>query len=355
MLMRAAFPGTLCNWRRATLFCLMGMLVAGTLARGQDVAEAARQEKERKAKQQKSASHVYLPEDLKRSQILTPEDQAKVEARRKNPVPASAPTEQAGGVSPNRKSEETESLGEAARRYRREKAAREAAGTMKGKEGSPFRMELPAAGLAAPHVAPNAAVDPGNKMRGAEMRGAGAAGVVTPPRMNPKNNGLVERASPFAPRPLSVAPKSAAGPVNPGWPAMARGPVERLVVQRGDSWWKLAQRYLGSGARWEELRGLNPGYSNDPERLLLGSVVIVPVVGKVVEGSPSKMVTVREGDSLWSLARTHLGHGSAWECIAQANPEIKDYTHLAVGLKLQLVADGAGLSCTSRIAGQSRK
>jgi nucleoid-associated protein YgaU len=55
----------------------------------QDVAEAARQEKARKENQQKKAKHVYTDEDLKRAQILIPEDRAEVEARKgRQPLPA---------------------------------------------------------------------------------------------------------------------------------------------------------------------------------------------------------------------------------------------------------------------------
>jgi len=54
----------------------------------QDVAEAARQEKARKDNQQKKPKHVYTDEDLKRAQILTPEDRAEVEARKQQqPLP----------------------------------------------------------------------------------------------------------------------------------------------------------------------------------------------------------------------------------------------------------------------------
>src|SRR5260370_26104187 len=61
----------------------------------QDVAEAARQEKARKDNQQKKPKHVYTDEDLKRAQILTPEDRAELEARKQHqPVPgADAPPE----------------------------------------------------------------------------------------------------------------------------------------------------------------------------------------------------------------------------------------------------------------------
>jgi len=83
----------------------------------QDVAEAARQEQARKQNQQKKQKHVYTDEDLKRAQILTPEDRAEVEARKaqqprpgmedaQNPLDAEALPLDAP-------------LGDVARRYRR--------------------------------------------------------------------------------------------------------------------------------------------------------------------------------------------------------------------------------------------
>ncbi|HEX4546082.1 MAG TPA: hypothetical protein VH110_06940, partial [Candidatus Acidoferrum sp.] len=48
----------------------------------QDVAEAAKQERARKEAQQKKSKHVYTEEDLKRAQILTPEDRAQLEAEK---------------------------------------------------------------------------------------------------------------------------------------------------------------------------------------------------------------------------------------------------------------------------------
>src|SRR5260370_41928802 len=53
----------------------------------QDVAEAARQERARK-EQAKKQKHVYTDEDLRRAKILTPDDEALVEAKRKQqPAP----------------------------------------------------------------------------------------------------------------------------------------------------------------------------------------------------------------------------------------------------------------------------
>ena len=72
------------------LVCSCVMLGAAQCqARGrqeQDVAEAARQERARKEHARKS--HVYTDEDLKRAKILTPEDDERVSATRKQTPPA---------------------------------------------------------------------------------------------------------------------------------------------------------------------------------------------------------------------------------------------------------------------------
>src|SRR5215472_15433821 len=60
----------------------------------QDVAGAARQERAHKEKQQKKSKHIYTAEDLKREHILTPEDRAELEARKNQPSPAPAHTQQ---------------------------------------------------------------------------------------------------------------------------------------------------------------------------------------------------------------------------------------------------------------------
>jgi len=83
----------------------------------QDVAEAARQEQARKTSQQKKTKHVYTDEDLKRAQILTPEDRAQVEAR-KNQQPLPAEGQSQDSVDAQALPADV-SLGEVARRYRR--------------------------------------------------------------------------------------------------------------------------------------------------------------------------------------------------------------------------------------------
>src|SRR5215475_11563125 len=83
----------------------------------QDVAEAARQERARK--QDSSKKHVYTNEDLRRSKILTQEDQTRAAANRKRSPAPSAPTTQQNAEPLDANSNTPqEPLGDIARRYR---------------------------------------------------------------------------------------------------------------------------------------------------------------------------------------------------------------------------------------------
>src|SRR5882672_3848946 len=73
--------------------CIPGILLFScaifvtTECHAQDVADAAKQERARQESQQKKSKHVYTEEDLKRAQILTPEDRAQFEARKNQAAP----------------------------------------------------------------------------------------------------------------------------------------------------------------------------------------------------------------------------------------------------------------------------
>jgi hypothetical protein len=347
MPLNTSIPGPIRKGGRTLLLGVAGFLLAGMVCAGglraqdtQDAAEAARAEQARKAAKAKTPRHVYTEDDMKHARILTPEDQAKVAARKNNPIEKKEEQAKSGGG--NLPAEE--SLGEVARRYRKEKAEREAARLMEQGKSPEFPMKLPEATMAAPKplVQPKMETRP----MGNSRRGVGAG-----------------RVSPFEPRPLRVVPRE---PVVPSAPKIAIAPLEPRIdvpvaraeavapmagmiarkVERGDSWWKLAENYLGSGARWKELSEMNPTATNarDPELLLLGSTVLVPtrVVGR--EAAPTKIVTVKKGDTLWSMAREHLGHGTAWKCLAEANPELGEPEQLQIGAQVMLpAADACGV------------
>jgi len=306
-------------------------MVCASGLHAQDAVEAARQERERKAAEAKAPRHVYTEDDLKRGKILTPEDQAKVAARKNNPTEKKE--EQAKGAGESAPGEE--SLGEVARRYRKEKAEREAARAIGQGDHSQFPMKLPEATMAAPKMLVQPKTEP--RAVGSSPRSARAG-----------------RVSPFEPRPLRVvpsAPREAVTSVLRAQPGVVThdAAIVSRKVERGDSWWKLAGIYLGNGARWRELRGMNPAATNRPELLLLGSTVLVPA-GVVGRGTPvAKSVTVRKGDTLWGLAREHLGRGAAWKCLAEANPELGEPTRLRIGARVELPAEGAGSTCDAGV------
>lgn len=89
-----------------------------------------------------------------------------------------------------------------------------------------------------------------------------------------------------------------------------RLPIELRVhtVQRGDSLWKIAQQYLGSGTRYRELMAFNN----------LTSDVIHPGMQLEIwfELQP---YTVQRGDSLWEIASEQLGSGTRYREIMSLN------------------------------------
>jgi nucleoid-associated protein YgaU len=350
MPLNTSTPGPLKNGERTLLLGVAAVLLAGVCTVGaraqdtQDAAEAARAERARKAATAKTQKHVYTEEDLKRAQILTPDDQAKVAARKKNSTEKKEEQAKSGGVS----APGEESLGEVARRYRKEKAEREAARLLEQGNGSQFPMKLPEATLAAPKplVQPKMETRPMENSR----RGMGAG-----------------RVSPFEPRPLRVVPRETIVPrsgdvrvgpreavkpkmaIVPNAPKVSIAPEAGMVawrVERGDSWWKLAENYLGNGARWRELREMNltATEARTPELLLLGSTVMVPAGVVARPAVAAKSVTVKKGDTLWSIAKDNLGRGTAWKCLAEANPELGEPEQLQIGATVQLPAgNGCGV------------
>jgi nucleoid-associated protein YgaU len=307
------------------LFCLLAPVSLHTRIAAQDVAEAADQQQAQKSQQPAKPHHVYTDEELKRARILTPEDRNRAEARKQKP--GAAPSEQATSPAQAEPALSPESLGEIARRYRKEKAALEGELAATRKSPSSPRIELPSSALAEPKRSIAPAHVPS---------GISTPSLVAPPVPLSRRAGPAVRISPFQPRRTPVLPPGASPPVSPSERAPSRE-FRQVQVQSGDSLWRMARRYLGEASRWQEFLALNPGLAENPDFLAAGTTVIVPA------GAPSRAapiahptITIQPGDTLWSLARLHYGHGSAWRRLAQANPQISDYLHLRVGSLLQL-------------------
>jgi nucleoid-associated protein YgaU len=313
----------------------------------QSVADAARKEKAGKAEADKKSKHVYTEEDLKRAKILTPDDQAKIEARKDQPTaPATAPKpEQSAPGSIDAQSNDPNApqipLGDVARKFREMKQARQL------QKSPEFHLPIAEPSFAAPKpMLPMLEPLPSDAPK------------IPHPRFDPSRP--IVRRSPFAhPRFFAsesprVAPPVPPLPVNPparpSMPVAPPRPVKPVVprvakiqppniaglviVQPGDSLWKLAKNNLGTGARWHELAAVNPSLV-DPNRINPGTQINLPASASA---PLSTSIKVQKGDSLWKIAQSRLGHGSAWTCIAQANPAIRDANRIYIDQELVLPA-----------------
>jgi nucleoid-associated protein YgaU len=363
----------------AVLFCVsISFLASPSRAQQEDqqddqqVAEAARQEKARKAAQQKKDAHVYTNDDLKQSKILTEQDRARVEARKTQP--AAQPGQPAEPAVDAEKDSPTESLGEVARRYRHEKFERalEAQRAAHPSPASRFPMDLAQPSLAVP-VQPTAPLNPSiSRPRqiakplahlAPSKRDPFSRQFISPavPKSTPGRLPILSAPAKPVPSFTSVAPRSPAvhTTIPPAAPSLLlpREPISvppavaprampvtspgnkisgsTIRVQPGDSLWKLARVHLGKGSRWNELLASNPTIS-DPSRLLPGYQLIVPTTNLRARVQSPTSVTVHTGDSLWKLAAAHFGTGTAWTCIAQANPQLRDPNLLRPGGALTL-------------------
>ncbi len=108
--------------------------------------------------------------------------------------------------------------------------------------------------------------------------------------------------------------------------SVVEGSTEKLKIEPGDSLWKLAERYFGSGLRWRRLAALNPQLAN-PSRIFVGEWIHVPAERK----QHAHQVVIQPGDTLWKVAQTALGSPVALNCIAQANPQIQSVNLVRAG------------------------
>ena len=258
----------------------------------QSFGDIARRERQRRERQPQRSTRVYTNEDLARPKILGPEERARPEAPRPASTvpPIEGTVELPGAV----KWLDEIPLGDIARYYRRVRQLRQ--------KQELVEQAKPASGpsLASPTVPkPLAASTP--------MPGL-------------KNFQPIKMAEPVK------ADKLQSG--------------KQVRVQSGDSLWKLASQYLGSGNEWREIAAVNPELS-DPNFIRVGQWLRLP---PGASSAGTKQVRVKEGDSLWKLAQAQLENGQAWGCIAAVNPQIQDANLIYPGQLLTIPTGCATIS-----------
>jgi nucleoid-associated protein YgaU len=347
----------------ACVLICVSFLFSVSSTNAQDLAEAARQEKARKAAQAQKQSHVYTNEDLQHSQILTPEDRTIVEARKKNAAPP-AVNETSPATEPTQDAAAPESLGEIARRVRQEKAARQAEQARKVPPPAPFPMEMPhetilahpkplSPALVAPSSAPAKPSQPAAPVGSVKRNPFSRATISAVPRNNSISAPQPKSASPSTPAPVVVPPTTMRSS-----PLVSSSHPESVLIQPGDTLWNLSRHYLGKASRWHEFLTRNPGIG-DPRRIQPGAVLLVPPAerksersstlesGEGVSAQPADTISVQPGDSLWKIAAQHFGNGADWPCLANANPDLRDVERIYPGQTLSLPASCSKLTPAS--------
>jgi nucleoid-associated protein YgaU len=123
-----------------------------------------------------------------------------------------------------------------------------------------------------------------------------------------------------------AVPHDDAAAIGPSAEAPGRRTVE---VKPDDTYWELAERELGDGLRWREVREANVGrtmpdgqvISGTSDLLLAGWVLVLPDGPSTSAGSAAAVVDeqapkqgsvdreVRPGESIWRIAEDHLASG----------------------------------------------
>jgi nucleoid-associated protein YgaU len=104
-------------------------------------------------------------------------------------------------------------------------------------------------------------------------------------------------------------------------------------IQPGDSLWKIAKKYLRGGKDWMLLAAYNPQV-RDAMRLRVGMSVVLPE--EALRFRPPKRILVQHGDSLWKLAKVYIGDGNRWSCLGLANPDVVDAGLIYAGQTLTI-------------------
>ncbi len=311
----------------------------------QDVAEAARQQRARKAAEGQSPSqtetHIYTNEDLQRSRILLEEDGARVAAHKQNaPLPSAAPAAMSAegkalAASDAAGASAEESLGAVARRYRREKSKREAKQASAIPPASQFHLEIPTGSLAevapgvvrhaTPHAVPRRAPYIASSIA-TQVASHGASSlttaVVPPPSAKSGASGLAWRRDPFS-RPAT----GLAGRHFDATTAISAAPAVRVPV---------ASKYAISILDATKPAPVNGASVSFAPVVAARPVVSAPPRTGVDSGATlaTGSVTVQAGDSLWKLSRRYSGSGARWPEWLRGNPGLSDPRSLKVGAVL---------------------
>lgn len=87
---------------------------------------------------------------------------------------------------------------------------------------------------------------------------------------------------------------------------------DTIIVQKGDTLWDLAKKWLGAGSRYKEFMTLN---SLTSTTIHPGLVLMIPGTNAKAEEAKKEITTytVQKSDSLWNIAKVFLGSGPRYK------------------------------------------
>ncbi len=95
-------------------------------------------------------------------------------------------------------------------------------------------------------------------------------------------------------------------------------PTAAYTVKRGDSLWKIAERQLGEGRRYDEIVALKEVVLHgQPDFITPGTILRIPAATAPNEG---ERYVVQPGDTLSEIAEERLGDAMAYDRIFEASP-----------------------------------
>lgn len=156
-------------------------------------------------------------------------------------------------------------------------------------------------------------------------------------------------------------------------------PGETYRVQPNESYWVISQKTYGTGAYFKALAEHNRDRYPRPDQIMVGDVVSIPPAATLAQAYPDlcprprhqrpvgsegimrnastqhlaaggRSYKVREGDTLFDIARYELGKASRWAEIYELNRHHlgEDFDYLAPGTDLILPAQGYSDPLTTR-------
>jgi len=94
------------------------------------------------------------------------------------------------------------------------------------------------------------------------------------------------------------------------------------TVVHGESLWSIAQTHLGSGERYRDILAVNPQLGSHPDFLTPGTVLHLPAAHQTAD-RPEHQVTVHRGDTLSGIAQRELGDADRYPEIYDASTGIR--------------------------------